>query len=81
MLNDVRGMMDDLAVIDYSRCLKKVSRNKTTRQRLCRRGHSLIVLAEGLIFNTPLKPLLPRPRRRHLRLTRRFPRDFLAVMG
>jgi len=33
--------------------------------RLCRRGHSLIILAEGLISNTPLKPLLPLPRCRH----------------
>ena len=30
MLNDIRGMMDDLAVIDYSRCLKRCL---GTRQR------------------------------------------------
>jgi len=51
VLNGLRGLMDDLAIICYSKCPKKVKRYKTTRQRLCRRGHSLIVLAEGLISN------------------------------
>jgi len=57
VLNDLRGIVDYLAIIDYSRCLKRCLGIRQRDNRICRRGLSLSVLAEGLISNRFLHKL------------------------